>query len=334
MQAALAELQTLVIARVTRVVVQEAHKRPDGTVTHYYGFARPEKHEALKSNQTIWFKLASHRNIVYPGTDVHVGGALHRTGLHVRSSVQTTEGSAVVVTSEAPRVHDIVTDTGGLLPPNTRVRKVVGPDTTTQISQTSSQQSQTRYRVTLTASAARDGLRTMSFRAPPPQKGDLLFGPVETRENRHSFTWWCMDGRPVMELKKCLRTQLLKNPRRACMELRNTTNILCPDDYYVLVRLLLMNDVEALVRQLLPEEERMLHPCEKSKLNRRGFRISHHPVAFAFFTAMFVRDVDLYERFLATLERLNPDDWPFDELRKYPPELLRHYVSKCSKSSS
>ena len=88
------------------------------------------------------------------------------------------------------------------------------------------------------------------------------------------------------------------------------------DDLYAMARVLLKQDVDLLVEQLLPEDQRRRHPCRKDGFQKqRGLRLAFHPVEAAYFLSVFVRDTALYDAFVARLRerRASVEEWPDHE---------------------
>ena len=137
-----------------------------------------------------------------------------------------------------------------------------------------------------------------------PRTGDFIAGITKPSAKGDVFVWWVHRAKPIMELIEIVSKQahfalVLRQSARTHSRLGHS------DDLYLFTRLIL-GDIEPIVKQMLPEDQRPRHPVEKDASGyqrKRGFLIKRDPVAFAFFTAMFCRSEKMLESVFEAAEK-------------------------------
>ena len=161
--------------------------------------------------------------------------------------------------------------------------------------------------------------------------GDVVVGHVRETPKGLAYVWWTHRARAFLHFKS-----LLHNPSKMTNEARTFSMLRrrgVPgdnDDLYLMARVLLKKDVDVLVEQLLPEDQRRRHPSKKDGFQKkRGFDVCFHPVEIAYFLSVFSKDLELYDTFVARLQdhRGSLEDWPDHELRTYSRDRLERNIA-------
>ena len=178
--------------------------------------------------------------------------------------------------------------------------------------------------------------RTLFFGSVPHRLGYTAEGEIthlatwssgrSVRLRKGLALWWTHRARAFLHFKSLLHNpSKMTNEARTFSMLRRRGLAEDNDDLYWMARVLLKKDVDVLVEQLLPEDQRRRHPSKKDGFQKkRGFDTCFHPVEIAYFLSVFSKDLELYDAFVARLEdhRGTLEDWPDHELRTYSRDRL------------
>ena len=97
-----------------------------------------------------------------------------------------------------------------------------------------------------------------------PHPGDVVVGHVRETPKGLAYVWWTHRARAFLHFKS-----LLHNPSKMTNEARTFSMLRRRgvrgdnDDLYLMARVLMKRDVDVLVEQLLPEDQRRRHPSKK-----------------------------------------------------------------------
>lgn len=150
-----------------------------------------------------------------------------------------------------------------------------------------------------------------------PKKGELIVGKIRDTAKGPVFDFWCHHAEPIYEFASAIEKgpKALSSSTRSYGKLKTSfTRTKSEDDLYVMARLLLLKDVDSIVREYGPEEHRMRHPQRQA----RGIQIERGLVEFVYLTSLFSRDPrilkDFYDRCGGALPA-NAEMYSIDSLR-------------------
>jgi len=171
-----------------------------------------------------------------------------------------------------------------------------------------------------------------------PKRGDTVVGKIVQSKKGASFEWWTHHATPFVNFRAFLHNpkKLSNQPRAFSMLKLVHSRKQTTDDLYIMAQVLLKQDVAILVSQLLEERERVRHPWLKDASGyqrKRGFDLEYHVVEIAYFLSLFVKQPDIYKKFMAEMEKHKTEivEWPTAKLSEYSLERLEKNIEYAAR---